>query len=217
MLTLNQTTEILKNFSSKHKALKGSFYFGDEWESQSSNELNYPNMHVVLQSSSVNDNTVSNTFRIIISDLVNNGETNETHVLSDTQLICIDLLNYLEQVSDSGDLGGFTVIKTANLTDFTESREDDVSGWFFDLTLNSSIDFNSCNLPIEDGNILDNNYIYINGSYEQTCGDFQVLIKDQDGNVLQTFTTNGEYVVTVLNGIKDTITSNVTTITDDII
>jgi len=31
MLTLNQTIEILKNFSSKHKSLN-SFYFGDKWE-----------------------------------------------------------------------------------------------------------------------------------------------------------------------------------------
>jgi len=49
------------------------------------------------------------------------------------------------------------------------------------------------------------------------AGGFVVEIKDQSGNVLQTFNTSGEYVITVLSGIKDTITSNVTTITDDII
>jgi len=49
------------------------------------------------------------------------------------------------------------------------------------------------------------------------AGGFVVEIKDQDGNVIQTFNTSGEYVITVLSGIKDTITSNVTTITDDII
>lgn len=62
----------------------------------------------------------------------------------------------------------------------------------------------------------DEDFIYIPCS-TQKCDIFVVEIKDQDGNVIQTFNTSGEYVVTVLSGIKDTITSNVTTITDDII
>ena len=42
-------------------------------------------------------------------------------------------------------------------------------------------------------------------------------IKDQDGNVLQTFVTSGEYVVTVLSGIQQVIGNTSTTITQNII
>lgn len=41
---------------------------------------------------------------------------------------------------------------------------------------------------------------------------FDVIIKDQDGNVIQTFNTSGQYVVTVLTSIQDTITANTSTI-----
>jgi hypothetical protein len=91
-----------------------------------------------------------------------------------------------------------------------------VTGWFFDLSIKTFIGNYSCNLPINNGNIFDDNYIYIGGG-TTSCGSFKVEIKDQDGNVIQTFNTNGEYVVTILSGIKDTITSNVTTVIDDII
>lgn len=41
---------------------------------------------------------------------------------------------------------------------------------------------------------------------------FEVNILDQDGNVVRTFTTSGQYVVTILSGIQDTITANTSTI-----
>jgi len=46
---------------------------------------------------------------------------------------------------------------------------------------------------------------------------FTVEIKDQDGNIIETFTSSGEYFVTLFSGVSDTITNNVTTILDDII
>ena len=48
-------------------------------------------------------------------------------------------------------------------------------------------------------------------------GNFTVEIKDQDGNVIRTFNTSGEYVVTVLSGIQQVIGNTNTTITQDII
>lgn len=219
MLTLNQTIEILKNFSLKHKQLgKGTsnahFYFGDKWEVNDNDDLLYPLMWVsLLPTQTDKSGLVTRKFQIDISDKVNLNESNENHVLSDTESICFDLLNYLEQVADTADIG-LLFGNTSELTDYTEDRDDMVSGWFFTVEIKSHLQGSSCNLPITSGNIFDNNYIYVGGT---TSGNFTVEIKDQDGNVIQTFNTSGEYVVTVLSGIKDTITSNVTTITDDII
>jgi hypothetical protein len=219
MLTLNQTIEILKNFSLKHKQLgKGisnkHFYFGDKWEVNDNDDLNYPLLWVsLLPTQTDKSGLVTRKFQIDISDKVNLDESNETHVLSDTESICFDLLNYLEQVADSQEIG-MLFGNTSELTDYTEDRDDMVSGWFFTVEVKSHQNNTNCNLPIEAGNILDDNYIYVGGTL---AGGFVVEIKDQDGNVLQTFNTSGQYVVTVLSGIQQVIGNTATTITQDII
>jgi len=126
-------------------------------------------------------------------------------------MIAYDLLNYLEQISDAGEIG-IKIQPNTSLTDYTEDRDDMVSGWFFEVSISSHVGNYSCNLPINSGNIFDGNYIYIDGQYNIQCGDFEVLIKDQSGNTLQTFTTSGTYTVEVLQNIIDTITNNTSTI-----
>lgn len=219
MLTLNQTIEILKNFSLKHKQLgKGTsnshFYFGDKWEVNDNDDLNYPLLWVsLLPTQTDKSGLVTRKFQIDISDKVNPNESNENHVLSDTESICFDLLNYLEQVADGQDIG-MLFGDTSELTDYTEDRDDTVSGWFFTVEIKSHQNNTSCNLPIVAGNILDDNYIYVGGTL---AGGFVVEIKDQDGNVVQTFNTSGEYVITVLSGIQQVIGNTSTTIIQDII
>jgi hypothetical protein len=214
MLTVNQEVELFKNFALKHKGIN-TFYFGDEWETSLGENINYPLMIATPQGTTISNGNVTRNYLIIISDLVNLDESNETQVLSDIELTCMDLPNYLRQVSNSGLVGALTVTKDLSLTDFTERGKDSVTGYFFDLSITTHIGNYSCNLPIAEGNILDDNYIYVGGN--MPLGNFVVEIKDQDGNVLQTFTTSGEYLVTVLTGIKDTITANQTNIIDNII
>jgi len=219
MLTLNQTIEILKNFSLKHKQLgKGTssahFYFGDKWEVNANDALLYPLMWVsLLPTVPDKSGLVTRKFQIDISDKVNKDESNETHVLSDTESICFDLLNYLEQIADASEIG-MLLGNTSELTDYTEDRDDMVSGWFFTVEIKSHQQGTSCNLPINSGSILDSTYIYVGADL---ANGFTVEIKDQDGNVIQTFNTSGEYVVTVLTGIQQVIGNTTTTITQDII
>ena len=216
MITLNQDIELFKNFALKHKGIN-SFYFGDESEADTNVEIVYPFMNVILQGSSIAEGVVSRKYMIVISDLVNKDISNVNQVLSDTERLCYDVPNYLRQVSNSKLLGPFKFDANISLTDFTERNDDDVSGHFFDLTISSAIGNDSCNLPINSGNILDNNYIYVGGTINQIVGNFQVLIQDQNGNTLQTFTTSGTYTVEVLQQIIDTINSNTATIIDPIV
>lgn len=213
MITLNQDIELFKNFALKHKGIN-SFYFGDESEADTNVEIVYPFMNVILQGSSVTDNVVSRKYMIVISDLVNKDISNINQVLSDTERLCYDVPNYLRQVRNSGYLGAFRFDPNIALTDFTERNDDDVSGHYFDLTISSAVGNDGCNLPIDSGNILDNNYIYVGGTINQIVGNFQVDIKDQNGNTLQTFTTSGTYTVEVLQQIIDTINSNTATVID---
>lgn len=216
MITLNQDIELFKNFALKHKGIN-SFYFGDESEADTNVEIVYPFMNVILQGSSVTDNVVSRKYMIVISDLVNKDISNINQVLSDTERICYDVPSYLRQVRNSGYLGTFRFDPNIALTDFTERNDDDVSGHYFDLTISSAVGNDGCNLPISSGNILDNNYIYVGGYINQVVGNFQVDIKDQNGNTLQTFYTSGTYTVEVLQQIIDTINSNTATVIDPII
>jgi hypothetical protein len=216
MLTLNQDIELFKNFALKHKGIN-SFYFGDESEADTNVEIVYPFMNVILQGSSIAEGVVSRKYMIVISDLVNKDISNVNQVLSDVERLCYDVPNYLRQVRNSGYLGAFKFDANISLTDFTERNDDDVSGHFFDLTISSAIGNDSCVLPINSGNILDNNYIYVGGTINQIVGNFQVLIQDQSGNTLQTFTTSGTYTVEVLQEIIDTINSNTATIIDPIV
>lgn len=213
MLSLNQDIELLSQFAVKHKGIN-SFYFGNEAEADTNVEIVYPFMNAILQNQSIENGIVSRTYLIIISDLVQKDLSNLNHVLSDTERICWDVPLYMRQVSNSGLVGSFKVDMNINVTSDTSRNDDDVASNYFDLTISSPLGNDACNLPIAAGNILNGNYIYVGGSM---AGNFTVEIKDQDGNVLQTFNTSGEYTVTVLSGIKDTITSNVTTIIDNII
>ena len=213
MVSLNQDIELLSQFAIKHKGIN-SFYFGNEAEADTNVEIVYPFMNAILQNQSIENGIVSRTYLIIISDLAQKDLSNLNHVLSDTERICWDIPLYMRQVSNSGLVGSFKVDMNINVTSDTSRNDDDVASNYFDLTISSPLGNDACNLPIASGNILNGNYIYVGGSM---AGNFTVEIKDQDGNVLQTFNTSGEYTVTVLSGIKDTITSNVTTITDDII
>ena len=213
MLTLNQDIELLNQFANKHKGLN-SFYFGNESEADTEVKIVYPFMNAILQNQNMNNGIVTRTYLIIISDLVNKDLSNLNHVISDTERICWDLPLYLRQVSNSGLLGSFKVNMNVNVTHDVARNDDDVASNYFDLTISSPIGNDSCNLPINSGNILTNNYVYIGGG--SMSGNFTVEIKDQDGNVIQSFDTSGTYTVEVLTQIMDTITSNTSTIIDPI-
>ncbi len=213
MLTLNQDIELLSQFAIKHKGIN-SFYFSNEAEADTNVEIVYPFMNAILQNQSIENGIVSRTYLIIISDLVQKDISNLNHVLSDTERICWDIPLYMRQVSNSGLVGSFKVDMNINVTSDTSRNDDDVASNYFDLTISSPLGNDACNLPIAAGNILNGNYIYVGGSM---AGNFTVEIKDQDGNILQTFNTSGEYTVTVLSGIQQVIGNTTTTITQDII
>ena len=218
VLTLNQTIELLKRFAYLHMALgrnenNDHFFYGDSWELGASTSPKFALMHLVLDSTTKEGNLITRNFKVEFSDLVNKDENNELHVQSDTEQMCFDLLIYLGNIQDDGDLG-ITISKTSNLQPFTEEGDDERTGWGFDFSITGHVGDLSCALPIVPGNYFENNYIFVGGA---SAGSFTVEIKDQDGNVLQTFTTSGEYVVEVLNRVRDTITANTATIIDPIV
>lgn len=218
LLTLSQNVELFKKFAYLHLNLgRGEsnehFFFGDSWEIGASDAPKYPLMQVGLVSDSTNLKTFTRTFRIEFTDLVKKDESNELYVQSDMNLVALDFLIYMERIQDSNDLG-ITISKDVTLNPFTEKHDDEVTGYGFEFSVTGHIGDMSCAIPVMSGNYFENNYIFVGGA---NAGNFLVEIKDQDGNVLQTFNTSGEYVVTVLSGIQQVIGNTSTTITQDII
>jgi len=219
MPTLNQTIEIFDQFFFKHKAFgknqsRSNFFFGDNWEVGASSELQYPLGWVSKLPTTYDKSGMTiHKFQVDISDKVNNDESNETNVLSDTEQYCFHLIDYIEKVADLNDFI-INIGSVSEITDYTEKRDDKVSGNYFTIEIRSHNLNNSCVLPVFDGTIFRDEYIYIGGDI---AGGFVVEIKDQDGNVLQTFNTSGVYTVEVLQQILDTITANTATIIDPIV
>ena len=219
MPTLNQTIEIFEQFFFKHKAFgknqsRSNFFFGDNWEVGASGGLQYPLGWVSKLPTTYDKSGMTvHKFQVDISDKVNNDESNETNVLSDTEQYCFHLIDYIEKVADLNDFI-INIGSVSEITDYTEKRDDKVSGNYSTVEIRSHNLNNSCVLPVFDGTIFRDEYIYIGGDI---AGGFVVEIKDQDGNVLQTFNTSGVYTVEVLQQILDTITANTATIIDPIV
>ena len=138
----------------------------------------------------------------MIFDLVKRGDIDNsqtTEVWSDTEQILNDVIKIIKKNSNDYDLIG-----DPTLGPFMEEFTDWVTGWKADIVIESELNSNFCDIPASS-------FVSPSGS---TCS---VTIKDQSGNVLATVNGGGSYTVTVLSGINDTLTANVTTIIDNII
>lgn len=184
MLTLNQNIEILKNFTSKHRSLNSYFHEGVNKLSLNNDTPIYPKFESILESLDTTNDIFSVKFKIFISDLVKKDNTNRDIVISDCSLIANDFLYYVRKIVRDGILPGFKCQKDIQLTDYVESGTDEESGIYFDFTMSGHVGNYSCNLPINSGNVLDNNYIYVGGQFTPITNNMSFITETftYDGN-----------------------------------
>jgi len=203
MITINNYKDLFKDIKDAHYQLN-SYGFGEAWQIEElmNKEITYPCMFVVPITSTTLDQTQQRTFRILVFDLVKRNDVDDnqtTEVWSDTEQILNDVIKILRDESDNYDLTGDPVLEP-----FMEEFTDWVTGWKADVTIDSELNSNYCDIPASS-------FVSPGGSTTS------VTIVDQDGNVLATVNGGGSYLVTVLTTINDTITANVTTVVDNII
>lgn len=210
MLTLNQNIEILKNFTSKHRSLNSYFHEGVNKLESNVDSPTYPKLESILESMDNTSDMFSCKFKIFISDLINKDKTNKDQVISDCTLIANDFLYYIRKIVKDATFPGFKCSKDIQLTDYIENGTDEDGGVFFDFTMTGHIGNYSCNLPIDAGTILDNNYIYIYGNTTPITSNMSILTEEfifgTDQVVLSNTPTN---ILTVFAG------ASVLFITDD--
>lgn len=145
-MTLNQLIQKLNDFATAHQQVH-SFGFGDLWEIEASGAKNAVNMwaNVVNGAVDINGKQSSIDFRVCIMDLVKKDESNENEVLSDTYLIGLDLVAYL---NNNSNWDSYTIENNITLTPFTERFDNDWSGWIIDFTLTNRFLSDYCQIPL---------------------------------------------------------------------
>lgn len=204
MLTVNNLNTLFSNIATAHKQIN-AYGFGEVWEIEEAmnKDFSYPMLWVVPLSSVTGEQVQTRTFRFLVFDTVSKQNTDNNYcieVWNDTELILNDIIKILRKESDS-----YNVVGEPLLEPFKEEFSDWVTGWRADVTIETDLNSNYCDVPAST---------FV--SPETTTGT-TVQIIDQDGNVLATIAQGGNYVVTVFSGVRDTLTANVTTIIDDII
>jgi hypothetical protein len=159
MININYK-QILTYFSSiaYHHEQISSFGFGDlaqcTMDITTKQEPRYTRMYVVPQQVEFNENHIHYNFSIVIMDKVEDDLSNLQNVMSSTLDIVQDVFTVFWQ-SYTNQYGNFSNIIVGDwdpeVTPFTERFDSVVGGWTMNIRLSAPFDYNSCNLPIEDG------------------------------------------------------------------
>lgn len=186
-MTLNQILTQLEQIAQNHKQIN-TYGQGDIWEINTSGDVQYPLMWVVLEDSEISGRVQTMNFSFIFCDVVINGMVNEQEVLSDQLEIAKDVIAQLQHPSYTWNFKADGVA----LQDFTERFTDSVSGWTVKVSLEVPFSFDRCAMPYE-GNV----------STNMVCPS--VTIFDSNGNILTTVSAGGSYTVTGGGGAGGTI------------
>lgn len=179
-----------------------SFVCDDFLSAYDSGKLNHVSMIVFASNSSASENNDLITFRIHVCDKVFDDQSNVQSVRSDTFAI---LRNIYNVVRHSRRWNSFSSVKSAApFTYFRELGQDQVDGWFMDITLQVSDSHNLCAIPLDDYDFSTN--------YASACEPVTILI----GGVFYTTAASGTTVnITSTGGdviIKNTLEEIIATV-----
>ena len=148
MRSLNQIVSILNSFATAHQQVN-SFGSGQLEDFATSGVTEYPAMWVDFEPSTVDEQTFQNVFRVYIADRQDKGQFNLNKVLSDTQLISLDLLAYLK---DPITYYNMVLQNGITITPFFESKfDDELVGVYFDVVLQMAWQEDRCQIPFVTG------------------------------------------------------------------
>lgn len=142
-MTLNQLKSKLESLANNHLQIK-SYGWGDSWEFEASGGVYGGTMWVIPRGFNIESKAIVYSFNILFMDLVDKDEANETEVLSDQTLICMDILSKLDEEAESDD---FTIIKTNSAQYFTERFDNEWAGVYIDLGIRVNYLRDNCNIP----------------------------------------------------------------------
>ena len=151
--TYNNVIDTLKQWGTNHYQIQ-KVSSGDIHEFDLEKNNLFPLMHINFVSVDAETSRMTYNFQVFICDLVNEDESNEQEVLSDTLSICTDLIAtfksgeslYLSSTSH-GEEARYFVEEDFFLEPFTERFDNAVSGFVFDLSIIIEQPYDTCNIP----------------------------------------------------------------------
>lgn len=140
--TLNQVIKSLNDIADNHQQLN-HFFFGEMYDFATSGDTQYPAMAVEKEPDLLEGSTLKMNFNLYFIDLVHKDISNRQEVLSDMQSVALDVIYQLthpdyDWVIDSSSI---------TLNDFVDRFDDEVTGYWFKLTLKISSPFDRCAIP----------------------------------------------------------------------
>jgi len=201
MLTINQIVNKLQEIQEEHAQLN-DFRFGDPFEYGANNPIEYPFLGAALVPGSLEKRKQNIKLLLFVADLVNKDESNETEVLSDTQLILLDIYAQLWEYLEENSI---ELAANATLSDFTERWDDEVSGWQTEITISQFYSRDTCQVPAKPTNIPpEDAYLQSSISSQEVDGRLTILVGEESG----LFNIQGEGLSPLSGNITVTISSS---------
>jgi len=151
MKTFKSVVDQFKAVCEAHKQLN-SFTFGDIFEVDLSNTMDFAKAHLIEQPATINNRDFVFTFDLLIMDLVAADGSNETDVLNDTFLILSDVYrefkNGLGKDNPLIDSRDYVISDSISCEPFTDRFENLLSGWKATISVTVPSHNNACNSPI---------------------------------------------------------------------
>lgn len=139
LVTLNTINRDIQEFVNLHKMIV-TYRFEDVGDNSN---IKYPFLHAELQPSPVSMGKKKYVIRFYLSDRVNHGNVSKVDVLSDTHQTALDLLSYFNLKGND-----YKIDTEVTLNDFIDGGQDEVCGWWFDVTFWAGFSWNKCSIPI---------------------------------------------------------------------
>lgn len=158
MKSLNQIKAKLASLQQSHAQLN-DFYFGELYELEG-RDNSYPLFTATLMQGSLAKGEHVTRLMLTFSDLVNKDYTNKDDVLSDMQLVAMNIYSQLYEWCQENQI---VLSPDATFYDFIDARGDDVSGWVLEIEMSQFFTRDACTVP---SRTTENFYLLLeNGDY----------------------------------------------------
>lgn len=142
--TLHQTIDKIKAIANDHAQIN-SVGYGELSDVDATKGYTMPLCWVVEQPSNISGRILINSVMIIVMDLVHKDLSNALEVVSNTQQILTDIIAEMQSPSNQAlfEVGTDGV----SLTPFQDRFDDEVSGWYCTLNIETSYLQDRCAVP----------------------------------------------------------------------
>ena len=140
--TLNQIVNELKEIANQHLQIN-SFHAGTLDDFATSGDTRYPAMWVTYENAAIGEKTEAYSFTLFIVDRVKKDRSNLIEVHSD----CKSILNDIKAQLNAPGYGWSLTQDWNYQALFEPFMEDEVAGWFADITITQAFSNDTCQIP----------------------------------------------------------------------